>query len=333
MGAHLPLTTMKVLLFAALVSYSYAACPNACSGHGTCNSMDHCTCYGESADDGADKLWRGSDCSLMTCPRGKSWSAVAWDDVTGRSNFDHSDDVECSDGGICDTATGECTCFAGYEGSACQRTVCPNSCSGHGTCRSNSDFAIDFSEAVWKEQTDVDDSILSSPNPATSYYDYFLVTYDDAWDAEMQYGCLCDIGFRGVDCSQVECPTSYDPMDEETCEKYSEWESWGTYVNNQLSLGETGSKYSPSLIGFKGNTILIREWNAPLRGEGMGDASVAATAFHLTIEYNPIEEYPCNGAPAGDYCSGRGICDTGNGICQCFQGFTGPACEEVADTF
>jgi len=313
------LTNMKVLLFAALVSYSYAACPNACSGHGTCNSMDHCTCYGESADEGADKLWRGSDCSLMTCPRGKSWSDVLMTQGVS-SNFDHTDEVECSDGGLCDTSTGECVCFPGYEGSACQRTTCPNSCSGHGTCRSNSDFAVDFSEAVWREQTNVDDTILSAANPATSYYDYFLVTYDMAWDANMQYGCLCDIGFRGVDCSQVECPTSYDPMDEETCEKYSEWESWGTYATNALSLGEVGSQYSPSLITFKGNTILIREWNAH------GRASE-------TVNYNPIEEYPCNGAPAGDYCSGRGICDTGNGICQCFQGFTGPACEEVADTF
>merc|ERR1719371_62074 len=71
---------------------------------------------------------------------------------------------------------------------------------------------------------------------------------------------------------------------------------------------------------YQGNTILIREWNAPGRGD-------------VTIPYNPIEEYPCNGAPAGDYCSGRGICDTSSGICQCFSGFTGPACEEVADIF
>merc|ERR1712072_241349 len=111
--------------------------------------------------------------------------------------------------------------------------------------------------------------------------------------------------------------TSYYAMDEETCEKYSEWESWGTFATNADALGVGDT---PSLIDTKGNTILIREWNDPGR----------ATE---TIEYNPIEEYPCNGAPAGDYCSGRGVCDTGNGICQCFQGFTGPACEEVADPF
>merc|ERR1719472_563018 len=135
----------------------------------------------------------------MTCPRGKSWSRIK-----RKSTFDHRDGAECSDGGQCDTSTGECVCYPGYEGSACQRTVCPNDCSGHGTCRSNQDFAVDFS----------------------------LVTYDKAWDAGMQYGCLCDVGFRGVDCSLAECPTSYDAMDKETCEKYSEWEKWGTFASN-----------------------------------------------------------------------------------------------------
>jgi len=253
----------------------------------------------------------------MTCPRGTSWSRVA----AGSDNL-HMTEIECSDAGICDTSTGECTCFPGYEGSACQRTVCPNDCSGHGTCRSNQDFAVDFSEAVFKEQKA--QSLTTSEITATSYYDYFLVTYDAAWDAGLQYGCLCDIGFRGVDCSEIECPTAYDAMDKETCTKYGEWEGWGTYTYNKDALG---SGQSPSLTEFQGNTILIREWNDETEGN-----RGASTIFQV-VPYNPIEEYPCNGAPAGDYCSGRGSCDTSSGICQCFTGFTGPACEEVADIF
>ena len=30
--------------------------------------------------------------------------------------------------------TGVCECFPGYEGKACQRSSCPNTCSGHGRC-------------------------------------------------------------------------------------------------------------------------------------------------------------------------------------------------------
>merc|ERR1719456_1810267 len=174
----------------------------------------------------------------MTCPKGVSWTQpmVNSDGATLSDNAKHKTGVECSDGGICDRATGECSCFAGYEGSSCQRTVCPNECSGHGTCRSNQDFAVDFSEAVFKEQKEQSSTAASTAASnnldVTSYYDYFLVTYDDAWDAGMQYGCLCDIGFRGVDCSEIECPTAYDAMDKETCTKYGEWEGWGTFAYN-----------------------------------------------------------------------------------------------------
>ena len=30
--------------------------------------------------------------------------------------------------------TGVCECFPGYEGKVCQRSSCPNTCSGHGRC-------------------------------------------------------------------------------------------------------------------------------------------------------------------------------------------------------
>jgi len=280
---------MLLLIGAAALAIVHGACPNACSGHGTCDQWDHCTCYLKT--DFSHSMFDGADCSEFTCPRGVSWKEPA-------SGSMHKTDQVCSDAGLCDKLTGECQCFDGYEGSACQRTKCPNECSGHGTCRSNIDFGIDFSEQVHIQQlalTPVSQNAGGNKIPA-SYYDYFLVTYDNAWDSDLQYGCLCDVGFRGADCSLMECPSALDPMDKGTYDKYVEWETQGTSTT--------------------GNTLLASEWN------------IASTNFKGA--YTPIIEYPSQGAPAGDYCSARGTCDHFTGICSCSSGFSGSACEKVS---
>lgn len=90
---------------------------------------------------------------------------------------------ECAARGICDRKTGQCDCFVGYTGEACARTVCPNDCNGHGICQDLRRFADDAS-----------------------------ATYNEAWDANAHMGCLCDGGYRGPDCSLIECPSGADPL-------------------------------------------------------------------------------------------------------------------------
>lgn len=277
---------MKLIVLALCIAVASAGCPNACSGHGTCDSQDTCTCYLEV--DGNNNMWTGADCSKYTCPRGTSWSYPV-----SESKFEHQADRECSDMGLCDRATGECACFAGYEGSSCQRTKCPNACSGHGTCRSNKDFALDFSEAIFKQQ---------KQNAATTnFYDYFLAQYNDAWDSDMNFGCLCDIGYRGADCSLIECPTYMDPMDENLCDQYAHFTSKAT-----------------------GNTVSSLQWNADRHtGQKVG-------YYNPIYFYNNISKgYPCSGASSGDSCSARGTCDYTTGVCKCFSGFSGPDCGDV----
>jgi hypothetical protein len=107
----------------------------------------------------------------------------------GESNLAHQE-VECSGRGSCDHASGRCQCENGFTGEACQRTTCPNDCSGHGVCQDLRRFASDYSS--------------ESGNAA--------ISYDTAYDARKQMGCSCDDGFRGPDCSMVECPSGADPM-------------------------------------------------------------------------------------------------------------------------
>lgn len=104
----------------------------------------------------------------------------------GNGNSAHQE-VACSGRGTCDYTVGACSCYSGYTGSSCERTVCPNSCSGHGICQSLTRFVTDA-------------SIVGSTNYAAGY------------DGLQQYGCKCDDGYRGADCSQIECPSTVDPL-------------------------------------------------------------------------------------------------------------------------
>jgi len=202
---------MVILLLARAVE---ANCPNKCSGHGTCDpTTSVCTCqngWGSPTDKGR---FKAADCSARMCPFGKAWS-----DLPTGADTAHAD-AECSEMGHCDSMTGKCRCFQGFEGNACQRNSCPNSCYGHGQCVSQK-YAAGMSNAV--------------PIGPNLEYGGFEETV--TWDEDMIHGCVCDsswaVGlasgesqeaeFFGPDCSMRRCPSGDDPLtllvDETDCE-------------------------------------------------------------------------------------------------------------------
>lgn len=203
---------MKVIaILSSLLVFSNALCPNNCHKHGVCGINDKCTCHL-----GPDGLpaWTNADCGVRTCPSGKSWGTFP------NAEDDAHPLQECSGKGICNRETGKCKCDPNFDGMACERTVCPNDCTGHGVC---------LTQKALAEQAGT--------------------TYATPWDAEKQVGCKCDIGFRGPDCSRMECPSGEDVMG--------------------------------------------------------GDGNVQ-----------------------GRDCSGRGLCNYERGICKCFEGYMGHACEK-----
>lgn len=74
---------------AIIVGLTNAACPNLCSGHGSCTPDNVCECDGD---------FSGLDCSDLPCARGYAWADKAVE------NEGHAL-VECSNRGLCDTDT------------------------------------------------------------------------------------------------------------------------------------------------------------------------------------------------------------------------------------
>jgi hypothetical protein len=108
-----------------------------------------------------------------TCPAGPAWVDVPSSDTTAHAP------AECSNRGLCDRITGQCRCYVGFQGDACQRctvsvvvlafvaligiftcrfshcirdlivfvwclpAACPRSCSGHGKCVSIKQMALE----------------------------------------------------------------------------------------------------------------------------------------------------------------------------------------------
>lgn len=204
---------MKLFSLVALLGFiasAKAMCPNACSGHGTCQAdpKDTCVCYSrverqsEYASPVSVSDWTGADCSLRTCP---SYGAFA---DAPQSNNDHNQVVECSGRGECDRKEGKCKCPPGFSGSACQYAIADKGdCNERGVAKSLKALAAEYSCRNQNSQ------IKSQFNTHCKDGDLYLgAEYDSAWDAYRELGCQCDVGFAGPTCEKVLCPSGSDPL-------------------------------------------------------------------------------------------------------------------------
>jgi len=194
----------KVFLLLSFLIAVKAGCDNACSGHGSCGEHGLCTCHDNW---GLGLAHYAGDCSQRICP-----FEFAWVDTPDKIG-NHHKYAECSARGICNRDTGDCECFPGYEGKGCQRTTCPNDCSGHGTCAYIQDLpfqsvpfdAYSFTKSG-KQILGGTGDFLANEGPMT--YNYY------SWDKKKTRGCVCDPQYGDVDCSKRMCPYGTDVMDQ-----------------------------------------------------------------------------------------------------------------------
>jgi hypothetical protein len=364
-------TTMlaSFILFFSFLSSVAANCDNNCSGHGTCMTDDVCNCY----DNWGSGLSHDSgDCSDRVCPY-----ELAWVDTPDRSGRFHKY-AECAGRGICNRESGECQCFDGYEGKGCQRTTCPNDCSGHGTCEFIDDMAI---EENWLAYAKTENS-------------YKTFAYNN-WDSRKVRGCVCDAHYGDIDCSKRMCPYATDVLDVRDSDlllvdqkyqvqrlSFRASDGTNTALNGKTFALTFRSKLNETFttipIVFNRdqpadfvNDIQLALLNLPNRViDGVAvsmstDQAVGTTTVSVTFNgegvqgpQHPlvVEDYECGSgctpkitgldletrygrnyysnhtevvnADFNSYeCGRRGKCDYTSGLCQCFTGYTGCACQ------
>eukprot|EP01029_Cantina_marsupialis_P031675 TRINITY_DN919_c0_g1_i1.p1 TRINITY_DN919_c0_g1~~TRINITY_DN919_c0_g1_i1.p1 ORF type:complete len:794 (+),score=144.49 TRINITY_DN919_c0_g1_i1:715-3096(+) len=298
----------KVVLSATVVSL----CESECNGHGICVD-GACTCFNG---------YIGADCSLIECPKGSIWFPTS-NEISSLTSNPHLEESYCSNMGICDFSKGTCTCETGFGKDNCSEMDCPSKCSTHGRCL----------------------SLKLQPDAVESYEGY---TYTNIWDSGMVRSCVCDDGWRGIDCSIPECPKGDDPytlgqVDEEQeilcdCDGAC---SGGFYISFR---GET-----TDLIAHDASDATVKASLQALHGIGevsvafsagatvCDTAAVTTTVTFLTEhgELPVLSVYDVSlpgsstlsssvsvpGTKEWIECSGRGTCDSLWGTCTCFTGY------------
>ncbi|OQS07457.1 hypothetical protein THRCLA_00528 [Thraustotheca clavata] len=168
---------LRGIAVAAMAAFVMGACPNKCSGHGTCGANDVCNC---------EQNWVNADCSGRLCPFARAWQDTA------KYNNDAHYYTECSGRGYCDRSTGVCQCDNDFTGSGCRRMRCPNDCSGHGVCYFIEELAVMSS-----------DQRIGGNAAFTTF---------SSWEREKIQGCKCDPGWEGYACNLRVCPKGDDPL-------------------------------------------------------------------------------------------------------------------------
>ena len=300
-------------------------CPGAvsCSAHGACSGVPTFACL-------CNEGWQSADCSEKSCPRGSSWFTFPADiDTAHVAEYN-----ECSDMGSCDRSSGTCTCVNGFTGAGCNRLQCPgdpNLCSGHGDCQDLMTLAAA--------------ATVNGVNPGFTYG--MVPNNPKTWDYNRMFGCNCNSGWNGYDCSLRMCLTGDDPNTKGQRDA----------IQSISCSGGTGGGFFVLTFRMEA-TIPIPSSASSMMVKAALEALSTVTEVAVELGTLSIVNQLCSSTPNEFYvsfltehgplpllqitstpditmavrsvvegskedieCSGRGLCDSSTGICSCFLGY------------
>lgn len=197
--------------------------------------------------------------------------------------------------------------------------LCENHCSNHGTCEKNNNckcFTGLDGEAEW---TGPDCSQRTCPRDFAWVGDVMNSNNLHPWvecsnkgSCDRKSGtCTCFPGYDGVACQRSTCPNNCN--DRGTCwpEKHLAAKAGRTYEDYKSGGPWDAMKHVGCFCdaGYRGPACELQECPSGT---------------------DPLDGY---GNEAGRDCSGRGICDYGDGTCSCFSGFYGTKCQYQTTIF
>ncbi|EGC34943.1 hypothetical protein DICPUDRAFT_34197, partial [Dictyostelium purpureum] len=301
-------------------------CPNDCVGS---PSGDICDLSTGKCD--CNTNYRGLDCSelYIECPS------------------------DCSLHGQCNTNTGICQCNSNYIQDDCSELYieCPNNCSSHGQCNTNtgickcdanyiqddcSELYIECADPTCSSQghCDTSNGICNCDNGFGGdkcEFKLYLECVDPTCSSQGRCDtskgiCDCNNGFGGDKCQfSQHYISSVNPSNENGGEA-SFYGSFGEQ-HNQLSV-IIGSKTCP--VTHSSNDLI--NCTAP---PGKGIHSVNITQNNIVYIGKDIYIYskvPQNIFECPKNCSSHGKCNTSNGKCECYLGYTSFDCGSIIDS-
>jgi hypothetical protein len=239
------------------------------------------------------------DCQAASCPKDK-----AWFHEPHIHNVAHDIDVECSNAGLCDRSSGECNCFEGFEGHACQRRTCigssfasnpqgtGSSCFNRGRCMTMRELSLYHKDSSLEEAPVIYGSQAGDPT---------------TWDADVLQGCKADeYGYffgqynvsspRDIDVLHYDCPMGFNTrLLGAPFVNISSMNSTQThYFETQqiICRGETGY-FRLSFRGKKSSKLNANMTSAELQSalEGitsLGAVSVSMDEYQLCVPYRAV---------------------------------------------